>query len=402
MKENSIFSKLKYEIMFSIILLANILYYLPTMREISSWTIMPYALSYRLGFISRGFIGSILRLAFPMLTYKEIYIYIFINILLLCALCVAMMHMILVRSMDEHRDGIIFLLFLFLANPGAISFLFYWGNYGRFDMFLVMNLFITAMIIISGRGLLAIPVLASFAMLVHQGYTFQYYPAVLAMLFYCGFVQKKKYAKASFGVTLVVPCILFLVLQFFAKINYTYEETLEMIDLTTDLPGVFFTQDMMIKIEYYTGVFKTFVVFVKEPFARNVIKTLPYFLFLLPMIKIITDIWKSFCKAHKSILVKFIPWFVLIAQLPLYVLTCDYGRDYSALVICNFVMIFVLYCIDAKGIRDGVNELAIKVNNNKAYYAFVLVLCVSLGKFGAAEIGDLGNRIYTVAMSIFE
>ena len=116
----------KYELMASVIMLAYLIYYIPKLTDVTAWTIMPYALSYRLGFISRGLIGSFIRLLIPNLTCKHIYIIILINIVLLCWLTLYFMHKILKRAYDEDITGIIFLLGLFLVNPGSVAFLFYW------------------------------------------------------------------------------------------------------------------------------------------------------------------------------------------------------------------------------------------------------------------------------------
>lgn len=391
--------KYKYELMFAMVLLVYLIYYIPVIEEVTHWCITPYALSYRLGFISRGFIGSIIRLMVPNLTIKHIYIIILINILLLCGLTIFFMHKILVRSYDESRAGIIFLLGIFLVNPGSIAFLFYWGNYGRFDMYLLMTLIISALLIIYDHCVWIIPFLCMGAVLTHQAFVFQYFPAVLILLFYSAFIQKRKYGKSIFIFTLVATCALFLYVQFFSKINYTYEETMDIINATTDLPRHYFTQDMMVKIEYYSNVFETFVVFVKEPFLRNVIKSLTIMVFLIPMIKILVDIWKHFVKAHKNIVCRLFPWFMLAAEIPMFILTCDYGRDYAAMILSNFIVIFALYALGDEGIKAGVGDLTKKIKENVPYYIFVMVLSGSIGKFGAADICDIGHRLYTILES---
>lgn len=393
--------KYQYELMFVIILLANLIYYLPVINELSDWTITPYALSYRMGFISRGFIGSIIRLMVPNLTIKHIYIIILINIFLLCGLTVLFMHKILVSTYDENRKGILILLFLFLVNPGSISFLFYWGNFGRFDMYLIMCLIISALFIIYDKCVWLIPFMCVCAVMTHQAFVFQYFPAVLILLFYVAFIEKRKYGKSIFIVTLLSTCAMFVYMQFFSEIKFTYEQTMAIIDTTTDLPADFIENDMMVKIEYYSSVFETFNVFVKEPLARNIVKSVTMILFIIPMIKIIADIWKCFCKAQKNRLVKLLPWAVLIAEVPMFVLTCDYGRDFSAIIISYFVLMFTLYAIGDKGIAEGIGILETKISNNIMYYVFVVVLCAAIGKFTAADIGDLGHRLYVLLQSLF-
>lgn len=395
------FEKYQYEIMTAIILLTYLIYYLPVIDEVIDWCITPYTLSYRLGFISRGFMGSLIRLVIPNLTIKHIYVIILFNILLLCGMTIFFVHKILVAAYDKNKSGIVFLLGLFLINPGSIAFLFSYANYGRFDMYLLMNLLIVAMLLIYDRCIWITPVLCIGAVLTHQAYVFQYFPAVLILLFYSAFVQKKKHGKEILIITLLGTCAMFLYMQFFSHINYTYEETLAIIDTTTDLPPHFITQDMMVKIEYFSSVFETFGVFVKIPFGRNVVKSLTIIVLLLPMIKILADLWKSFVAAHNNILCRLIPWFILVAEIPMFVLTCDYGRDYAAMILSNFIVIFTLYALGDEGIRSGVETLTDKIHKNPVYYGFVAVLCAMIGKFTAADICDVGHRMYILLTSIF-
>lgn len=391
--------KYKYELMFAVVLLMYLIYYLPVIDELTSWTVTPYALNYDFGFISRGFMGSIIRLVIPNLTIKHIYIIILGNTLLLCGLTIFFMHKIIVKAYDDSKSGIIYLLGLFLVNPGSIAFLFYWGNYGRFDMYLIATLMISALLIIYDKCVWITPLLCVGAVMTHQAFVFQYFPAVLILLFYSSFVLKRKYGKSIFIFTIITTCAMFLYMQFFSEIKYDYEDTMAVLNATTDLPADYFEEDMMVKIEYYSSVFETFTVFVAETFVRNVVKSLTMLVFLIPMIKVLVGIWRSFTKYHKNILCKLMPWFVLIAEIPMFLLTCDYGRDYAAMILCNFILIFAMYAMGDEGMKHGVKELAIKMQDNPVYYVFVLVLCASLSKFTAADVSDLGHRLYTIIES---
>lgn len=398
---NRLIKKYRYETMFLVTMLAYLILYIPVINEVTDWCITPYALSYRLGFISRGFIGTIIRLIVPNLTIKHIYIIILISILLLCGLTLFFMHKIIKKSIGEDEGTMAFLLGLFLVNPGSIAFLFYWGNYGRFDMFLLMILLISALLVMYDKCVWIIPFLCVCAVLIHQGFVFQYFPAILILLFYTGFIQNRKYGKSIFVVTLLGTCAMFLYMQFFSSINYTYEETLAIIDATTDLPASFLSEDLMIKIEYYTGVMDSVIPLVIEPFGRNVVKSITTIVFLIPMIKIIADIWKAFVKSQKNIIGKLFPWFILVAEIPMFIITCDYGRDYSAIILCNFILIFTLYVLKDQGIIEGIRQLTIKIKNNLPYYVFVIVIAATIDKFNSADVSVIGHRMYSLLESIF-
>lgn len=391
--------KCKFELMAAVYLLANLIYYVPVIEELTHWCVTPYALNYDFGFISRGFMGTLVRVVFPNLTIKQIYIVILFNVLLLSGLTLLFMHKILARAYDKNKTGILFLLGLFLVNPGSVTFLFYWGNFGRFDMYLLMALIISSLLIIYNKCVWLIPFMCVGAVMTHQAFVFQYFPAILVLLFYVAYVLKRKHGTALFVATLIPTCIMFIYMQFFSEINYTYEETMNILNLTTDLPEHYFTADMMVRIEYYSSVFETFQVFVKEPLFRNVVKSLTFIVFLIPMIKILVGLWKSF-SSKQGFWCKLLPWFILVAEVPMFILTCDYGRDYAAIILCNFIVLFALYAMGDEGVVAGCDALTEKIKANVPYYVFVLVLCASIGKFTAADVGDLGHRLYTLLESI--
>lgn len=399
MKE--LMKKCRYEMMFFIVTCMYLIYYIPTLDEVTAWTITPYALSYRLGFISRGFMGSLLRLMIPNLTIKLIYIFIMMNILLFSGLTLYYMHKILCKAGNQDKIGVLYLLFLFLINPGSIAFLYRWENYGRFDMYLLVCLILIALMVIYDRLVWLAPVMCVCAVLTHQAFVFQYFPAVLILLFYSAFVLNRKYGKSILVITFITTCMAFLYMQFFSHINYTYEETLAIVDATTDLPECYFTADMMIKIEYYMSVIDTFGPLVKIPFPNNVIKSLTILVFLIPMIRIIVGFWKKFKAHHNDFWCKLMPWFVLIAEIPMFVLTCDYGRDYSAIILSNFILIFTMYAMGDAGMKEAFEKLSVNVKEHWEYYGFVLVLCAALGKFTASDIIDIGNHAYLLFESFF-
>ncbi len=391
--------KYRYEFMAAIFMIANLIYYVPVIEELTHWCVTPYALNYDFGFISRGFMGTLVRLVFPNLTIKHIYVIILFNVLLLSGLTLFFMHKILARAYDKSKTGILFLLALFLVNPGSVTFLFYWGNFGRFDMYLLMALIISSLLIIYNKFVWFIPFMCVGAVMTHQAFVFQYFPAILVLLFYSAYVLKRKYGVALFVTTLIPTCIMFIYMQFFSEISYTYEETMNLLNLTTDLPEHYFTSDMMVRIEYYSSVFETFQVFVKEPLFRNVVKSLTFVVFLIPMIKIFVSLWKSFGK-KQGLLCKLLPWFILVAEVPMFILTCDYGRDYAAIILCNFIVLFALYAMGDEGVVAGTEVLTEKIKADLPYYIFVLVLCAAIGKFTAADVGDFGHRFYTLLESI--
>lgn len=392
----------KYQVEMGVIilLLIYLIEYTPLIDDTIGWCLTPYALSYKYGFISRGLVGSIIRIFIPNLTLKHIYLIIALNTLLLCALTVFFVNRILLYAGKER--GILFTVFLFIVNPGSIAFLFYWGNYGRFDLFMIMILIIAALVMVKEKGLFLIPIMSVLGILIHQAYVFMYFPALIVLLLYFGYVKKNRYAKSIFWITAIVTCAGFLYMQFVSGVEgYDYASMMADINATTDLPGEFIDDDMMVRLEYFTSVFATIQHFVILPLKKNLFKIFCVFVMIFPMLRIFGAIWKDFMSEQKSKLLWIIPWSGMIGMIPKFLMTNDYGRDFSALILSQFVMMFALRMAGDGGMKKAFENLTAKINKNPGVYAFMLVYMGSLGKFEAADILDLADRIYLFIGKIF-
>lgn len=267
--------KYRLELAISVLLFLYLALYVPTIDETISWCMMPYTLSYKYGFISRGFIGSIVRLVIPKLTLRHIYLIVAFNTLLLCAMTVFFVNRIKKLSGMGENAAFLFTAMLFVVNPGSIAFLFYWGNFGRLDLYMILILLFSALLMLKGAFLFLIPVMCVMGILTHQAFLFMYFPAVMALLLYLAWVKKNRYAKIIFWVTGIVTCITFLYMQFFSSVEgYDYASMVADIYATTDIPEEFVQDDheMMIRLEYFTSVFATIHAFVIEPLAKNLYK----------------------------------------------------------------------------------------------------------------------------------
>lgn len=394
--------KYKIEILAGVFLLLYLLTYIPTIDETISWCMTPYALSYKYGFISRGFVGAIIRIFIPNLTIKHIYFIIAANTVFLCGLTVYYVHRVANFS-SQDTAGLYFTLILFIVNPGSIAFLFYWGNYGRFDLFMIVILMIAALLMVRNKALFVIPILSVAGILIHQAYVFMYFPALVALLLYCGYVKGNRSAKWIFWITGVTTCLAFLYMQFFSGVvGYDYSSMMADIDATTDLPAKFIYDDMMVRLEYFVSVFATIRAFVIEPLAKNLIKIASVFVFILPMLVFFHNIWKDFMSEQKCKLLWIIPWSGMIGMIPKFLMTNDYGRDFSALILSQFLMMFTLYMLKDSGMKKAIKNLSEKIKKNPLMYAGMLIYMGSLGKFEAANILGLSERVYVFLEKLFQ
>lgn len=385
----------KISIFVGVILVVYFIVYVPQLQEMHGFCITPYFLRYNdFGFISRGFMGSIVGLFFPYLTLRNLWWIIACFILLSIFLVSWFCGKIANETIEGHTKAINFLVILFCINPASIAFLFYWGNYGRMDLYMIFILIITSYLVIKNKCLWLIPCLCAVGLMIHQGFVFSYFPTILLLLFYRYIIEKRNCHLVIFAMTLVCSSALFLYLQFAGKMNgFSYEEVIQILMRHTDYTGL--AHDEMVKLEYFTPVLDFVPLYVLKSLKINIIKIIIILFLISPMIGIIIKIWKFFIneKGKKWIL---FPVFVLVATLPKFILTVDYGRDFASIVISLFVLVFSLYAMNDLGIIKGIEDLNKAIQKNSLKYIIILILMSSIGKFEAANILAVSQRILDV------
>lgn len=90
----------------------------------------------------------------------------------------------------------------------------------------------------------------------------------------------------------------------------------------------------------------------------------------------------------------------MIGMIPKFLMTNDYGRDFSALIISQFVMIFTLLAFGDSGMKKAFENLREKIMKNPVSYVFFLVYMASLGKFEAAQILDITTKIHLLTVKL--
>lgn len=387
-----------YEIAWFMILILYMLYYLPMPEELHSFCITPYILRYDLGFISRGLIGSFWAIPFPYISTAKIWLIIGLNQVILCILTVCFLSIVKKYCTRETEKGILFLIFIFLVMPASVAFLFYWGNYGRLDLFMIAGAMTCGIILIKQKLLWAIPIICIVEMMIHQGFVFAYFPCILLMLLY--YVLKHSKGKAVLAITVICGCIAFLYFQFMGKIDgLSLEDTLSILTSRTDCPEEYMTS--MVKLEYYTNVLDFIEPYVLAPLKKNIVKMILTIILLLPLEYILFSIWKRFVNETKKRIFWIFPIFVIIATLPKFILTCDYGRDLASIFISQFLLIFTFFAMGSEPMKIAINALQQKIMKNPFGACVVLVELGVIGKFEAANILDITDNIYMAIQAVF-
>ncbi len=172
-----------------------------------------YDVSYANGFVSAGFLGSLIRvlnllLPVELMTERAIYV-----VDILCLLVYQISAILLLVAMYQRipEEGKSHGRVLMMGLAIVIFPMFQDGaTFGCYDMFLTSILFISLLQVVRERGLFLLPILAGCGILIHPSFFLKYLPLILLMLSYRIFVEEKTSYKWTFIVTIVLSLILYL------------------------------------------------------------------------------------------------------------------------------------------------------------------------------------------------
>ncbi|MCR5099081.1 MAG: hypothetical protein K6B14_09060 [Lachnospiraceae bacterium] len=198
--------------------------------KVTSYNTTLYAFSYRYGFISRAFIGTIYQglgtvFGFDMLHYDSAlkFTQIITGIFFLDMFLFFMFIYKWTKSEYLKYSELLIVLMTVLTVPMFSSKY----NFGRVDIYMFGFSLLGAIIIISKRcEWLLIPIVAACCM-VHQGYVFMYFNIILVLLIYRVFTPEDEAAKKKnarrygviFALCFITGSALFLYFEFFSRTN---------------------------------------------------------------------------------------------------------------------------------------------------------------------------------------
>lgn len=319
------FSKIKYELIFFSILVFDLIRYIPKIDEIYSWCTTPYLLTYKFGFSSKFLIGSLLELAFPYLSSKILYYIILMSLVLLNILVSILLGKAVRHIKEEYQNIILLLALVFLSNPSSVSYLFYWGNYGRLDMYLLIIAIIAVFFINNSKLKYTLPFLCLIGMAIHQAFAFTYLIIIIGIHLYD--IYDNNYNKNSIIIavfSLLISILSFIYFQFLSPpINYANSS--DFINILSNRTNISISVSM-IEFEY----FKTISDHIKELVLNNLLKRVLVGIItvcmMLPIIIILKTLWQDAISYAKDKKLKFLMIFMMLSpiiSLPAFILTVD-------------------------------------------------------------------------------
>lgn len=317
---------------------------------ISYYNTTPFAFSYKYGFISRGFLGSVWQmldrmLPWNLMTYNAIYRFsqlitavLFLLLLILFAVCIA-------KAEDNQKRNIRYLI--------CFVSIFVFPNYlseeifGHLDIYLLcITVFCTILIIIEKAEWIIVPMMLV-GVCVHHGFVFMNANVVLVLLFY-KMVMRKGKQRLKYGIlfflSFIGVSVLFLYFEFFSHVSgpEIYEEVVEtakMLSPSGDMYNVSMVNHEILGEGVFMDEWK-FHVYNYHDFPVFCIFFLPYIILGVSFFKkLLTGRKKEQCLAYLGIAAG------AATVLPEMILKVDYGRYVFVTIFYYLITIIALIAL---------------------------------------------------------
>lgn len=371
--------------------------------EICSWMGPWYVLDYGVGFGSRLFIGSLMKLLFYDGFLEKFVAYHFVmaslsilvlQIAWLAAKCIG-------AAKKEYRAGVGFLVLLYLASPGSVGYLWNEANMGRLETYLLMLALLAVAVNLAVKNrfiryfLLAVISIVMFA--VHQGNLFTYFP-VIYLLCVCNVFREDHISGKDLAGSLVVgvsSAATFLYFHFFSYIRFdTLEEMAAYVGARTNLKE----NVSGLQMEYFSGVHGMFAnCFALDNYSIGGVLQL---IVIWPLVALAVFIAVKICRYYKKEGVRlfFQPYLYLllfcVIYIPVFMFECDWGRWFAAIITTTAIGILYLFYTGNKGMVYAVRELGAWVSKRSFAAAVVLLYLAACEKFGSALFLTAVDRLY--------
>lgn len=367
---------------------------LPALTELNDWCTTPFTFNYSFGLHSRYLIGSIFQLLLSPISLKRLYFFVALSILILIALYAYYMGTTLHKVNDEEKFGTAYAIVLLLASPASIAFLFYWGNFGRMDLYLLILTFVSLLCLEHKFLKNCVPLLVGIGMAIHQVFAFTYCGVILGALFYD--LYQTKYSRSSivrFALSLMIAGSFFVYFQFFAS-TLAFDNASEVVSYLNSQSNIP-VNEKMITYEYFKDISDHIETFVMPGFKERLRLGLVTLLLISP-IGIFTGLfWIEMIKSTTWRLGYLCLALIPLTSLPAFMLTIDWGRWFGAIIISSFMMIFYLIRANNTSALSFFRTLSFHIKKTPTIALLLLLYFTMLNKFGAAAILDSASALIT-------
>ncbi|MBR1572125.1 MAG: hypothetical protein IJ655_05255 [Lachnospiraceae bacterium] len=350
------------------------------------------AFSYRYGFISRGFVGTLydlLEKITPFDMFNRWGVVRFTQLSWAVYLLVLLMFFAVIirhapQGSDNHVKVIIFFYTIF-----AIPFFLSNFNFGRSDMWMLMMSLMAICCLVSKKfEFLAVP-LCGIGVMVHQGYVFMFVNIVLVFLLYRALEQKNIFKNKymyMFIITFLEVSALFLYFEKFSHGNgpAIVDNVVSMANSIIE-PGKEIHQDVIDK-----EILGISLADREAQWRRmNHVHAPIFIVCMLPYVIIFIKFFKNILQGASDYRKKAQYGLFLLGagtMVPELILKCDYGRWTFAIISYYIVVVLALIAENDKGVVESVAQIMSKVKAMGVIGMLILVYPVMFQPLGDVAI----------------
>ena len=348
-----------------------------------------YLIDYSTGFGRRKLMGELSSLLMgDFITRKELFIFVSIGALILFVLFSFLIGKLYKRVISTYNKetyyGFLYILFLYLCCPFAITYLFHWENLGRMEMWFFILLCIYIYLYFKSneklRPLWAF-VCIMICILIHPIFFSTYFPFYCLMIVYDTFLegklQKEKFIQ--YCIYLSIAILLLSILMFFPSEQMPLEECVEYLKGKTNMP----INDIYINWLFYSSISEHLRIFVIPWLPVTITGLVVALIVFSPFFAIVIKYLKNSIRPHMKNTLQI--WCYALAVSPMliaYFPTIDFGRWVAADVNCVFLFWGGLLFNGHKTVVIQFENLYQNIKGNVYPYIFLLLYLSCFDKVG--------------------
>lgn len=375
---------------FTVLMLSLLCTLPPSLHE---WNSAWYAMDYSLGFDSRLFIGSLLRLFYPdFLPAQAAYSFVLFSLIFfLLILSFVLGYALRQTEKSAAQTGLLLLIVLYLLSPGSPAYLWTAENLGRFDLYFILVTLLAAIpcfrLTSAAARLLVLTVAGLIALSIHQAFMLVFFPLLFVLFADAMFGRKNSRALflSGSGCCLLL-FVVFIYYQFFSRLPISGPaELIALLTERTSLP----VNEVALRYEYFTATSESSGELVMNGLAERIRYGAVTLFLLAPLGGIYLYLWKCIIKAAAGSRSKYL--LILLSNaafIPAFVLTIDWGRWFGAFLTVQALQIVFLAAKKDAAVLAGLTKLAAAFCKHPFLFIITGLWLASLDKFQATLLPD--------------
>lgn len=354
--------------------------------EINDYLNINYVIDYGTGFGPRKFVGSVLNMIVPGEEIRHSHALLFILVAtVVFTLVVAYVAERFLKMAREWGDKVflfsIFMVCMYIVSPTGPQYLYHADNLGRMDLYILMACFLFLSVSSANRYVFyaVSTLLMVMSCLIHQIFVCVFLPLYAAVYIY-RIMSSENYVRelACAFVSMLCLVVVFASVQFAPAHNLTIGEMNAYLLSKTNMDIPYDS----LYYEYYAPITAHLFEFVPPRMDRMIFGFITNIMLLSPLIGVFWWFWRSMARNASSercrhmILLMNLTFLVAI---PAFVTTVDYGRWFSALVTCQFMLVGLLLY---KGVPSAVSAAGMMVEKAVTHRFCTIMFIAYLASLG--------------------